>query len=123
MLSKNKGQISLEFLIILGVIILAVVIFATYYLGIINKNLDKSTEAANASQINLNIEREIVLPTTTAPSASIATCGNGSIDAMEVCDTAPAGAGTFPAGLTCNDIPYSLGGTRQCINCLEITCN
>ncbi len=120
-LKNEKAQISLEFLIILGVIILAVIIFVTYYLGIINKNLDKSTEAANASQINLNIEREIVLPTTTSPSTSIATCGNGTIDAMEVCDTAP-GTGTFPAGLTCANIPGP-GNNLNCNSCATITCS
>jgi Na+-transporting NADH:ubiquinone oxidoreductase subunit NqrF len=117
---NNKGQISLEMLIIVGVVILVVVLFATYYLTVINKNILRADDNPDSAQeVNRFIENTIVTPNTTAPIPIPATCGNGTIDPLEVCDT--QGAGFFPAGMTCTDIGQI--GTLQCNNCIEITCS
>ncbi len=44
MKNKSKGQISVEMLAIVGVVIIGSIIFATYYLSSINRNIDKATD-------------------------------------------------------------------------------
>jgi hypothetical protein len=117
---NNKGQISLEMLIIVGVVILVVVLFATYYLTVINKNISKADDTPDSAQeVNRFIENTIITPNTTAPIPIPATCGNGTIDPLEVCDK---NGPVFPTLMTCADIGAA-GGTLQCINCIEINCS
>ncbi len=117
---KNKGQISLEMLIILSVVILAVILFATYYLTVINKNILRADDAPDsAKEVNRFIENTIVMPNITEPITRPITCGNGSIDPLEVCDDLVPGV--FPQGMTCAD--FGMVGSLQCNNCIQITCN
>ncbi len=113
---KQKGQVSVEMLIILGVIILVAVVFVSYYLSVINKNIDKTSNVPTGVQVNNLIENSFNNPNLTSAPTSLATCGNGTIDPMEVCDYL-----IFPFGLTCDNITGA-GTTLVCTDCLEITC-
>lgn len=121
-LKNKKAQISIEFLIILGVIILVVVVFVTFYLNLLNKNIDKTSQTASAAEVNRFIESSHNLPNITSPNNALQTCGNGRIDPLEVCDT--SGGGVFPPEFTCANIPgITSGTTLKCEDCLTITCN
>lgn len=122
LLKKNKGQVSIELLIILGLIVIGAIIFATNYLSTINRNLTGATEVPSAQQINRHIEGTIQNPTISSPRTdSGSLCGNGVIDALEVCDT--DGSGVFPTALTCEDIGSPSGSLNCSSDCLKITCS
>lgn len=121
-LRNNKGQVSIELLIVLGLIIIGAIIFATNYLSLINKNVDDATTVPSAKQINRYIEDTVNVPTISpVRTNSEDLCGNGELDPLEVCDI--DSGGVFPSDLTCEYITGSLGTLNCSADCLKITCS
>jgi hypothetical protein len=121
MLTK-KGQISIEILIIVGIIIMISVLFATYYLSSVNRNIEDTTVVPDDNSVDQLSTNSSQITYTTTSDLDNSLCGNGVIDPREVCDTQPLGTGTFPTGMTCADIGSI--GILICINnCTEISCN
>lgn len=98
-------------LAVVGVIVLGALIFATYYIGSINKNIDQLEE------IDPDLSQFVpVIPGGTFPSipgigiTNPLLCGNNVINAGEQCD--PPGSSA-----NCIDIvPGATGGTATCNN-------
>jgi len=95
---NKKAQVSIEIIIIIGIIVIAGIIFASFYLGNINKNINYSgTVYDDKGSTNnwISSDRNIFTPDTnyTLDINSLASlevnpvlCGDGSIQYPEECD-------------------------------------
>lgn len=113
----KKGQVSLEAIIIIGVIVLASIIFATFYISNVNKKIDTasnldpnfsgmigSDEMGSTDPINVGED-----PGPGGPGGS--TCGNGIVEGTEDCD------GTNLDGATCETEGQGTGDLSCNSNC------
>lgn len=116
---RYKAQVSVEMLAIVGVVILGALVFASYYLSSVNRNIDNLEE--------LDPDFSELLPNTpggTFPGIELpgggggnSLCGNNIINLWEQCDGANLNGEScnslgFGAGsLTCNtDCTFNAGG-------------
>jgi hypothetical protein len=129
-MEKNKGQVSLEAIIIIGIIVLGSVVFATFYLSNINKKIDTTSNLPDVDLSNY-------FPgggdgfdgigggsggTTEPPVEGI--CGDGVINIGEQCENV-SGNIVFASGYTgCVDVIGSHLGevVQQDIVSCDSTC-
>jgi hypothetical protein len=116
----SKGQISIELLMVVGVVIMFSVLFAVYYLSSISQKIDDVGVVPDDDSVEKLSKNTVEISNYTNPLELPDFCGNSVIDPREVCDTEPH-PGTFPTGMTCADIGST--GSLTCINCKEIICN
>ncbi len=115
--SKNKAQVSIEMLIIVGIVVLGAIIFATYYLSSVNRNIDTVTDLD--SDLSRVIPSEQMGSTTQVPNlgggtvggGSFNLCGNDQINPPEQCD------GLNLNGKTCQSLGYASGSLTCQANC------
>lgn len=116
--SKNKAQVSIEMLIIVGIVVLGAIIFATYYLSSVNRNIDTVTDLD--SDLSGVIPSEQMGSSTQVPDlgggtvgggGSFSLCGNGQINPPEQCD------GLNLNGKTCQSLGYASGSLTCQVNC------
>lgn len=123
LLKNKKAQLSMELLMVIGVIVLVAVIFVAFYLNTLNKRSQDAEQTLSGVQINANLEKKIVITNIQEPIVvkDLEECGNGVIDPLEVCDIKDGGV--FPEGFDCSNVPNGIGETQpKCIDCIEIKC-
>ncbi len=96
---KNKGQISIEMLIIIGIVIIAGIVIGTFYLSSINK---KTSQASAIDDTTTDINNWVQ----DTNNASSYVCGNNNAEGTEKCDGSDMGKYTNKA---CSDLGYSSG--------------
>jgi len=114
----KKGQISLEAIIIIGVIVLASIIFATFYISNVNKKIDTASNLdPNFSGMIGSDEMGSTDPITIGeepgpgPGPGGSTCGDNIIEGTEDCD------GTNLGGATCESEGQGTGDLSCNSNC------
>jgi hypothetical protein len=118
---KKNGQVSIEILAILGVLIIGSIVLASFYISNINKKTDEVTNLSDSSDsFNdwLNDSGGTLNDTNNGngvnPDDPDPVCGNNVIETGEVCD------GTDLGGASCNTVLSGSNGTLECnSNCLS----
>lgn len=114
---KNKGQGSLEMLVVFGILVLGVIIFGTFYINSHNKQTDikKLDEEIGNAKDSLVITKEI--------NPSSITCGNILCEPGETCSNCSSDCGACslppeppPAEPGCGD--GACNGTEVCDICV-----
>ncbi len=109
-IKNQKAQLSIELVIIIGIIIIGTIIFAIFYLSTTSKNIGRATEAlekeVDSGSSLINKENVSI------PAHTLAVCGDGILSPGEACDT---NGPIFPSGTSCS-------GNLTCNNCIEIIC-
>ncbi|MDD4049609.1 MAG: chitobiase/beta-hexosaminidase C-terminal domain-containing protein [Candidatus ainarchaeum sp.] len=112
----KKGQVSLEAIIIIGVIVLASIIFATFYISNVNKKIDTASNLdPNFSGMIGSDEMGSIDPIDIGedpgPGPGGSTCGNDIVEGTEDCD------GTDLNGATCETEGQGSGDLSCNSNC------
>lgn len=116
MIKIKKGQVSLEAIIIIGVIVLASIIFATFYISNVNKKIDTASNLdPNFSGMVGSDEMGSIDPIDIGedpgPGPGGSTCGNGIVEGTEDCD------GINLNGATCETEGQGTGDLSCNSNC------
>jgi len=101
MIYKNKkGQVSLEMLAILGVIVLGAVIAGAYYISSINENVNSGDNLDSITDQFGNAFEEIIDPGNSNGGTDTPTsCGNGTCDSGDTILNCPEDCGGYYNGL------------------------
>ncbi|MEI8364413.1 MAG: chitobiase/beta-hexosaminidase C-terminal domain-containing protein [archaeon] len=109
--NKKKGQVSIEILAIIGIVIIGGIIVGSFYMSGISKKTAEATEIANTSS---NIYEKIVDYNGSIGSTSYV-CGNNKVEGTELCDVNDMGAYT---GLNCASLKLGSGS----LDCYDNNC-
>ena len=109
--NKKKGQVSIEILAIIGIVIIGGIIVGSFYMSGISKRTAEATEIANT---NSSIYEKIVDYNGPTGSTSYV-CGNNKVEGTELCDVNDMGAYT---GLNCASLKLGSGS----LDCYDNNC-
>jgi len=109
--NTKKGQVSIEILAIIGIVIIGGIIVGSFYMSGISKKTSEATEIANTSS---NIYEKIVDYNGPTGSTSYV-CGNNKVEGTELCDVNDMGDYT---GLNCASLNLGSGS----LDCYDNNC-
>ena len=111
---RYKAQVSVEMLVLVGIVVLGGIIFATFYLSSVNRNIDKTTDLDVDFTNLIGDENMGSFPSLDSNNGDIngvgpgLNCGNNVVDFLEQCDPPASTA-------LCTSLPGSFtGGTATC---------
>lgn len=124
-MKKQKAQLSIEMITIVGVIILGALIFAIFYIQSINKHIPDLPDMPVLLPDEPGDFPGITPPRPEPPPVPPALlCGNGVLDAGETCETINGVIqyyfdGNYYTNPSCEDLyGYGYEGTISCIKCV-----